>query len=222
MSVNTVTQPVSKAPLTFRLKYLSLLEDLLHGHARNDHSCFTFDDSSNNILYMVLLCFAVKILLLGRIGLVCAARKKQRIFSECALLVVGADGKHCWQRKLQLLDCHSLKAKREIIRCYRYPRTLFNNVSAILLTPLERFIPVEVATQMPSCILWCRQSRLQWARDTRLVEKSRTYSNAFIRDRLGLAVALRLTTWLRFVEAWWYYRSMKDCSEWYCRFFLLE
>jgi hypothetical protein len=99
------------------LEDLSFFEDFLHGHAGDNDTSFTFNDTFDNVLDMASLSRdngGAGFLGVCRRGPVRVATEKQRILLEGFWLVVRADGEDGGQGELQLLDGHGLQVEGKV------------------------------------------------------------------------------------------------------------
>ena len=105
---------------TLGFEDLPLLKHLLHGHCRNNDASLTLDDAYHDVLHMVPPLRTGQVLdhILG------VSRKQFGILPKCLFLVLGTDGEHSRQGKLQFLDRHRLEIEREVKWSHGDPSTL--------------------------------------------------------------------------------------------------
>ena len=96
----------------FALENLSLPENLLHCHCTDNDASLALNDTLDNVLDMIATGA-------GRRGVSLfgfTPREEQNILSKIFMVVVWADSKHRWQRKLEFLNGHCLQGDFEVER----------------------------------------------------------------------------------------------------------
>ena len=98
----------------FCLEDLPFLEDLLHRHARDNHTGLSLDDALDDVLHVVALRRHDGGALGERIAPVGTTAEQEGILAERFGIVVGSDGEDGRKGKLKLLHRHGLQVEGKV------------------------------------------------------------------------------------------------------------